>query len=911
MNRNCLPWKALCLILALAMLAPALHPVRGDAAEQAVLRVAIKPLASTNPLTADAESMRVLGLIYDTATKINPETGERLPYIAVGSANASMNTHNMTWADCTVGKFGYSPKGLWEDPGKPEMTVFYDFGGVRWHDGVQMGIRDILFSFHAWAYTQDEWLGHPLADKAGLSGSNYTDTRWLFIRNVWESEDGTRAALKFTLQKPYFNVFDSYLSAFILPYHIWAGEASNQTMNNTMIWCDPGYNSSDQYSWKLYFAKKFTNPNPVGSGPFIWAGSTGDKITLRAWAGHFYKPGSRYYSYGSGIASEPKIDAITLKPYMSEEQAIMDLGADRIDLIAWDMPSAVSRFAGSEDVGMESLRSVTLTQLAFNMRRRSFGYDRDYGSTSFADIDYGKPLRKALAHCIDSVAVNAIVNTAVPDPAPLSAFGTWKNLTAPAYAFDPSAAMSILNNTGYMPTDPELPAGEGNWRLNPDRTQIGSLPTGAVELLVPDTASDPAMYQAGLMLANQMRAVGINTELAQTDPATLAARLDQRDFDMCIIERELAPGERAHPETLYYELFHTDMALNGPNFCGYGNASFDRNLELAMAATDHLAELKSVQDSESSVAYDLPMCPLYHECPTEFYRADNFDGFADDGSGSLLNSLSMTRVMKQQKAMLRAKFMGLSMTGLSNSTRTVTVKVTDLNGNAMQGADLVLGASAGFLLNLTGKTDEYGMFSANYTAPYVPLTEAYGNSMAVKISVKSATLAGYRPALPVEFTVTVFPERMRTLFIEASADPDTITAMDSSGNQGFSHINIRVRDGANMPVDGAVLRIRAGDSNITLSAPEARTDDGGSATLTVYAAEVMETAECNITINATKGGFRNATQVVWLTVLPYVQGAEEPGMPLTETLALPAIIIIGMMALAGTIYRLRKGRRRK
>lgn len=49
-----------------------------------MLRVAIKPLASTNPLTADSESMRVLGLIYDTATKVSPETGERLPYIAVG-----------------------------------------------------------------------------------------------------------------------------------------------------------------------------------------------------------------------------------------------------------------------------------------------------------------------------------------------------------------------------------------------------------------------------------------------------------------------------------------------------------------------------------------------------------------------------------------------------------------------------------------------------------------------------------------------------------------------------------------------------------------------------------------------------------------------------------------------------------
>ncbi len=901
-------WRPVCIILALALLVPAVPQAQAGAAAETVFRAAIKPLASTNPLTADAASMNVLGLIYDTATKINPETGERVPYIAVGTANVSANPYNVTWADCSVGNFGYRPKGLWEDPGKPEITVFYDFGGVKWHDGEQMTARDIMFSFHAQAHFQDGWMGHPLADKAGLLGSNYTDSRWLHIQKVWESQDMSRAALKFTLQKPLFGVFDSYFSAPILPYHIWGGEASNQTMNNTMIWSDPGYNSSDQYSWKLYFATKFTNPNPVGSGPFIWAGNAGGRITLGAWQGHFYRPGSRYYVYESGIASEPMIDRIVLSPYLSEEAAIMDLEADWIDYIAWDLPGALARFGGSEEVAYESLRSETIVQVAFNMRRRPFGYDRDYSSVTFTDIDYGKPLRKALAHCADTTGMNSMANLATSYPP--AVFGLWKNLTAPAYAFDPSAAMSILNNTGYVPTDRSQPPGEGNWWLNPDGTRIGSMPDGAVKLLVPDSVTDLTMYQAGSMLANQMNAIGIKTELVPMNATALAERLDSREFDMCIVSQAVISGERARPDTYYYRLFHTDMTLYGPNICGYSNSSLDMKLQSAMSATDPAAHLKYVQDSESSIAYDVPMYPLYQISATEFYRADNFDGFVDDGSGSLLNALSMTSIVKQEKAMLRARFLGLPLTGQSNSTHTFSVKITDLSGNAMQGADVVLSASTGYLLNLTGRTDAHGQFSTNFTAPYVPLVESYTNSESVTLTVTSATLAGYRPAVSVTFTITIFPERLRTLLIRAAADPDTVTARDHSGNAGFTYLNIMVRDAANMPVDGAVLRLSTRDGNVTLGAAEARTDSGGSASVTVYAADVESLADCNITINATKGGFRNATANVTLTVLPYVEEADAAGGSAAERLMLPAVIGLSALALLGVVRRMRKGRRR-
>jgi len=678
-------------------------------------------------------------------------------------------------------------------------------------------------------------------------------------------------------------------------------------MNNTLIWCDAGFNSSDQYSWKQYFAEKFTNPNPVGSGPFVWAGRSGGRITLKAWEGHFYRPGSTYYTYNSGACAEPGIGTLALTEYLSEDRAIWDLENDLLDLIAWDQPSAITRFAGSEDVSYQCLEPTYFAQMAFNLRRRSFGYDRDYSSTIFTDTDYGKPLRKALAHCVDAASMNSLANLATSNP-PL-AFASWKNLSAPAYAYDPSAAMSILNNTGYRQSNPGSALGADNRWLNPDGTEIGSLPDGSIELLVPESSEDLIMYQAGEVLAGQMRAIGLRTELVQLNSTALAQRLESRDFDMCVVGHWITPAERKRPETFYYTMLHSDMAMYGPNFCGYGNSSLDTILAHAMAATDRARHMRYVQDCESTMDYDVPLYTIFRASATEFYRADNFEGFADGGSGTLLNALTLANLAKQEKAILRSRFIGVPITWQSNSTKPVLVKVTDQDGRAVQGADVTLACSAGTLLNLNGRTNVYGQFSTDFTAPYVPVTEEYTNTMTVRLSVTSAILVGYRPAIRADFAITVFPERLRTMSIRAFADPDTVTARDSFGNPGFTLVSVTVRDGANMPVDGALLRLRPGDGNITLSAEETRTDEGGQAEFRVYASDVAGIAECNITINATKGGFRNASQEVALTVLPYEPGDAESGATMLERLALPIIMAACSFAVAGTVHILRRRRR--
>ena len=165
---------------------------------EGTFRIAMQDdLKTLNPLTVpDTWTWNVLQWIYDEPMYINPENGEFIPYIAVGSANTSMTigAGQVDWADCDIGNFNFAPKLTWgqEVSGSNigEAIIFYDFTNVTFHNDTQMDIRDVMFSFHVAAQVP-EWTSsmNCLKDNAGNPGSNYSSTSWLHIYKVWESAD--------------------------------------------------------------------------------------------------------------------------------------------------------------------------------------------------------------------------------------------------------------------------------------------------------------------------------------------------------------------------------------------------------------------------------------------------------------------------------------------------------------------------------------------------------------------------------------------------------------------------------------------------------------------------------------------------------------------------------------------------
>ncbi|MBA3044844.1 MAG: Ig-like domain-containing protein [Candidatus Thermoplasmatota archaeon] len=870
--------------------------------ETVTLRCAIEPVLQTNPLGAESGSWKVLGLIYQGATMRNPNTGEIIPYIAVGAANESTDTSSLSWGDCNVGNFGYSPKDTWADSEKPEIILFYDFEDVYWHDGVQMSVRDVMFSFHVHALSGSEPLGNPLKDRGGETGGNYTETHWLFIEKVWESQDSTRAALRFVLQKPLYSVFENFISQYILPYHIWGSTVSNQFVDAVTIWCDPDYNRSEPDSWKGWAADRYLNANPVGTGQFIWSGAAKDTITLTAWSGHFYRPGFKYFSSSYGIPVGPLIDSIVLTKYSSETRAIMDLELDRIDLIAWNVdPSAANTYANDLDVNVVQLRGLKMEYLAFNMRDGSFGYFRDRTQIAPVTVDVGKPLRRAVAHCVDTSAIAVQTSIVEINTGQFNTFADWENSTVLAHTFDPPEGANILGKAGFILTNASEPAGLDNWWLNPDGSSIGRSPEGKIVLLIPSAEENLQAYSIGTALAAQMRDMGLNTEAIFLESELLEQRIIQGDFDICMVSQDFPELYRERPETFLYNALHTMSIYKAQNFIGYSNASFDATLESALAASDH-TEAGHIRDAFASIAFDIPYFEMYYPSGIEITRADNFVGFVDDGSGSLLNPTSMSSVWTESRGALRARFVSVPLTATANSTFPIRVRVLDQNGDPVMGASVTLECTSGNLSVYTGLTDENGHLTLNYTAPPVPASVR--NGTVVILSIQSVFKEGYRTTQNRLTSLTVYPGETMLLFVDATALQDVVTASDVSGTAGFTYIDIRVTDSANLPVSDVTVMIELAGAPMTAEFYTGITNSEGTLRVKITAQDVEKVSDCTITITASKVAFVSGSRQISVTVMPPTEALviEEPGIGAWVYVAVPVLVV----AIAGIIYIYRK-----
>ena len=315
--------KVLAIIIISMMLFMGLAPgLASGQDDEIIFRIATQDdIRTTNPLTAgDVWTWNVLDWIYEPATLIDDTENELVPYIAIGSASKSTNTGQIDWDDCTIGNFGYSPEETWNNSNIRETTIFYDFTDVYWHDGEQMDIRDIMFSFHVTAQVP-EWSSsmNCLKDNGGRTGSNYSETSWLHIYKAWESPDGLQAALKFQLQEPFAGFFIYTLSCKLLPYHIWGYTESGQKADGAYIWYDEDYDIDANETWRIDLAQSFDNENPVGSGIFKWDyWQQGQLVKITTWRDHFFNDDYAYKdfindNYPDTTVKQPYIDAMVFQ----------------------------------------------------------------------------------------------------------------------------------------------------------------------------------------------------------------------------------------------------------------------------------------------------------------------------------------------------------------------------------------------------------------------------------------------------------------------------------------------------------------------------------------------------------------------------------------------------------------------
>ncbi len=272
------------------------------------------------------------------------------------------------------------------------------------------------------------------------------------------------------------------------------------------------------------------------------------------------------------------------------------------------------------DYGIYSATDKGFFYLSYNMRLTSFGYLNN----DTAQGDYGKPLRQAIAHCIDKeYIVNTLFNGAgfVADGPVSPAFPEWKNNSLPQYAFDTSEANNSLNSAGWVDSDFD------GWRERPDGAEIGSSPGGVIEILVPTYEYDPERAEAGDMIAEAMRSIGINASAMHLEFGTIVERIEQKDFDMYILGWNVAPD----PIDYLYAFFHSDNVEFGQNYPGYRNATFDALIDHARNTSDMEEKYQDVKDCQANLAENLPYDVLYFKSPIENTIFENNISFNENG----------------------------------------------------------------------------------------------------------------------------------------------------------------------------------------------------------------------------------------------------------------------------------------
>jgi len=844
-----------------------------------ILRVAMQDdIKGLNPIiVSDVWSWNVLSYVYDGPVNINPKTEELIPYIAIGSANTTgaIPPAGATTFDgyCDIANFGFMPKDTWTgSAGVGEAVIFYDFTNVKWHDDTQMTVRDIQFSMHMAAQIP-EWSTsmNPLKDNGGASGSNFSSNGWLACSKVWESPDKMQAALKYELQEPFADFFRNTISVFLLPEHIWNSAISGQ-QPGAKIWCDPGYL---QNPWKVDPAKAYKNDDCIGNGPFKFVSwDVGQMIKISTWRDHYFREDYKYIDYvldeyQKPLCYQPTIDGVTYQIFKTAEAAVLALKNDDIDYIAWSVPPTfVQELANEPGVSLVQNPEQGFFYMAYNMRKTSFGYlngDPLQG-------DYGKAFRKAVAHCIDknTVVQRLLLNLGIAGEGPVSSISPWYNTSIPKYSFDWAEAKNILANAGYGVNDggtiiygdaAKAAAGNGKWWVRPDGQPIGSSAGGLIEILTPEANYDPIRAQAGLMIAKQLKDIGINAESIAMDFGSIVDRMNERNFDMYILGWSIG----SDPTDFLHAFFHSSMSVVGQNYPGYQNSSsyaaymgydkcFDEIIDAARRTGDEEERKDLVKEAQASICYDLPYDVLYYRTNIEAYRSDRFAGWEVGSKGSIFTWASLYKIKAPSHYKANAQFVSPPSAMLSNSTTQLTVFVKDQDGEPLGGAQVWLQTSIGTLSALTGNTTSTGKLQVTYTAPWADPTNpdvVKDGTQAIiqieKATYTSQTGTAYDDAPSRLALIKVFPVGAKFLSVSLTADPDVINPdIDEAGTLGFTYVVVTVEDESGAPVYGASVALTASPAVPTITPGDQTTDQDGSATFKVTATDLPDNDGTNV-----------------------------------------------------------------
>ena len=608
--------------------------------------------------------------------------------------------------------------------------------------------------------------------------------------------------VRFNLAQPYSLFFFDPMEFVIIPSGVWKTHLAPYPSLNLS---DPAHDLTDSFDVSLDTSWSGIDA-AIGTGPFMltsWTHNQGSTLDIYT---SYWGKGQTHVWAGTTFQFYPAyLRHIRTVIYGSLDVISLALQKGDIDTLVWTLtPGFLTQIQSNPQISVEQVTDSGFFYLAWNLRERPWG-----------GAPWSLTLRTAMSKAINK---DYIVNTL------LGGFGTkgtvpigisnplYVNQTASPPAFDITGGHNDLIAAGFKDCN-----GDGFLEA-PDCSVIKAT------ILTPPKDYDPTRADAGIMISNNLKTMGLNINSAPTDFNTISAKAFGApvSFDLYILGWSLGD----FPETYLCSFYCTNQDVNlgtgGSNSPGYSNTKVDTLIGQIQTETDTATRVQKVMDVEGILTHDLPWNVLYYRKNLNAYRNDRWVGWENyPNGGGLYNVWSIFHIAPAGTAVpppSGALTVALNMPNQVYARENVPMGLVVAQGTApaagvAYNVTLSYGSKAAYF---TGTTDASGKGTFAWTVPVIQ-----GNVL-VSARVTKGTVTGTNGKV---MEVTVGPPAP-TAQLNLSTPKPVISPTDTTT------VTATLVDGAGTPIVGSKVELDTTLVLGTFNKKNDTTDTNGQVTFT-------------------------------------------------------------------------------
>ncbi|HDM76344.1 MAG TPA: ABC transporter substrate-binding protein [Deltaproteobacteria bacterium] len=437
--------------------------------------------------------------------------------------------------------------------------VFYLRKDVKWSDGVPFTAKDVEFTFKLLKE-------HSELSAGAILGVGLWSTG---LKDVVAVDDYT---VVFEFSKPSVPTFFYIVTTFIVPEHIWS---------------------------KVDDPAKFTNPNPVGTGPFIF------KNFDSANGVETFAKNPNYWQKG-----KPYIDGVKIRNFKSNEANIMAIIKGETDWSSTFIPDVNKVFISRNP----KVNHAWVTQGAM---------------VSFIPNVTKYPLniakfRLAIAMALDKEKIAKYGEYGYTPPAhptglriPLLKKWFDKSLEPLLYSYNPEKAVELIESLGFERN------AEG-WFINPKTGEPLSF-----DLYVVSGWTD--WVQSAQIIEDNLKKIGIKLNVKQVAYGQYASALYTGTFDFIFYGPAIGLNPYYEYRPVLYSKLTAPIGENAAgNFGRWIDPVTDAMFEIFERTTDEAVQKRAMSVIEKIMLTEVPVIPMFYTPVPELYTTRRFVGWPSE-----------------------------------------------------------------------------------------------------------------------------------------------------------------------------------------------------------------------------------------------------------------------------------------